>query len=227
MEQAQPVTTSSRGARARPHNPTEQAQPAREFILAPTAVRQKPVPSAEVPPCVDNSFVSREHSSSPAASISSISTVSDLSSTPNSSPFKLPVQSQVMSTSLQDVEPNIGQLMTTVFDFTDLSDLEGSAVTASDASVMERNAVHHATPGSSETTSRANPPSFTTSVVRVIPFPQTQYSDVIGQFGLGAFHPLLSGRDRRLAGDDTPPSYTDSVAAGEEYVYAVTRPDLG
>ncbi|KAG1876359.1 hypothetical protein F4604DRAFT_1680526 [Suillus subluteus] len=194
--------------------------PARDFILAPAAVRQRPVPSAEVPPCVDDSFVSCERSSSPAATISSISTVSDLSSTPNSSPLELPVQSEVTSGSLQGVEPNTTSL--TVFDFMDLSDLEDSAVIASDASVTERNAVHRVTSGSSG----VNPPSFTTSVVRVIPIPRAQYSDAIGQFGLGAFHPLLDGRGQRLVGDDIPPSYTDSVAAGREYVYTVTRSNL-
>ncbi|KAG1849411.1 hypothetical protein F4604DRAFT_1687445 [Suillus subluteus] len=169
-------------------SPAEAPPPAREFVLArqrpaevppprpppapaavhqrpppaPAAVHQRPVASpTEVPLDVNNSFTSYQRSSSPAVTISSISTVSDLSSTPNSPPLELPMESPITSSSLQDVGLNIGQLTSsTVFDFINYNDLEDSNVIASDMS-SERNTIHRVTSRSPETN---NPRSFTTSV---------------------------------------------------------------
>ncbi|KAG1871675.1 hypothetical protein F4604DRAFT_1681470 [Suillus subluteus] len=129
---------------------------------APAAVRQRPVASpTEVPLDVNNSFTSYQHSSSPAVIISSISTVSDLSSTPNSPPLELPMESPITSSSLQDIGLNIGQLTSsTVFDLINYNDLGDSNVIASDMS-SERNTIHRVTSRSPETN---NPRSFTTSV---------------------------------------------------------------
>ncbi|KAG2360177.1 hypothetical protein BDR07DRAFT_1378152 [Suillus spraguei] len=45
------------------------------------------------------------------------------------------------------------------------------------------------------------------------------------EFGLGAFHPLLCGAGPQMSGvsNTAPPSYSDSVTAGQESVYVVTR----
>jgi hypothetical protein len=81
-------------------------------------------------------------------------------------------------------------------------------------------AVRHVMPNTS-----ANAFNFTTSVVCVIPI---TWSHDHPEFGIGAFHPLLCGGRFQMSGasDTAPPSYSDSVAAGQESVFVVTRSNI-